>query len=114
MDKQEKNRKVLVVCITVLAIFGFTGIFIPVDIYVAGSVKTDSIYYAIAFSVSAEILLYGIIGYIRYSLKFSNFNYSIFSVGLILTGVAIALITAGIKRRKSIVETGIATEEESA
>ena len=30
MDKQEKNRKVLVVCITVLAIFGFTGIFIPV------------------------------------------------------------------------------------
>ncbi|MCL4356316.1 MAG: S53 family peptidase [Candidatus Thermoplasmatota archaeon] len=30
MDKQEKNRKVLVVGITVLAIFGFTGIFIPV------------------------------------------------------------------------------------
>ncbi len=100
--------------IWIYASIGSRGIFKLVDIYVAGSVKTDSIYYAIAFSVSAEILLYGIIGYIRYSLKFSNFNYSIFSVGLILTGVAIALITAGIKRRKSIVETGIATEEESA
>ncbi len=100
--------------IWIYASIGSRGLFKVVDIYVAGSEKMDSIYYAIAFSISAELLLYGIIGYIRYSLKFSNFNYSILSIGLILSGLAIALITAGIRRRKSVPETGIATEEESA
>ncbi|MCL4346279.1 MAG: DUF373 family protein [Candidatus Thermoplasmatota archaeon] len=72
------------------------------DIYVGGSKSIPSLYYAISFSVSAEILLFGIIGYIRYALNFTNFRYSIFSIVLIVIGVSIALATAGIHKRKNV------------
>lgn len=72
------------------------------DIYVGGLKSSSTLYYAISFSVSAEILLFGIIGYIRYALKFTGFGYSIFSIVLIVLGVSIALITAGIHKRKDI------------
>ncbi len=72
------------------------------DIYVGGSKSTSTLYYAISFSISAEVLLFGIIGYIRYALKFTSFSYSIFSIVLIAVGVSIALITAGIHKRRDV------------
>ncbi len=72
------------------------------DIYVGGSPGNNSLYYAISFSVSAEFLLFGIIGYIRYSLKYATFNYSLFSLIMIIIGISVALITAGIHRRNDI------------
>ena len=71
------------------------------DIYIGGSPRSDTIFYAVSFSLSAELLILGIVGYLRYSLKYVGFGQALESVIIISVGIAIAMITAAIHRKRT-------------
>ena len=70
------------------------------DIYIGGSPRSDTLFYAVSFSLSAEFLILGILGYLRYSLKYVGFNQALESVIIITVGIAIALVTAAVHRKR--------------
>jgi Predicted membrane protein len=72
------------------------------DIFIEGnSLMSNTLLYAVPFSLSAELTFIGILGYLRYSLKFVNLGSGFGSVILILLGISIALITAGVHKKKT-------------
>ncbi len=77
------------------------ALFKIVDIFIGGnSLMSSTLVYAVPFSLSAELTFIGIVGYLRYSLKFVNFGSALSSLILILLGISVALITAGIHKKK--------------
>lgn len=72
------------------------------DIFIQGdSLMSNTLLYAVPFSLSAELTFIGILGYLRYSLKFVNLGSAFGSVILIILGISFALITAGVHKKKT-------------
>lgn len=71
------------------------------DIFIEGnSLMPNTLVYVVPFSLSAELTFIGILGYLRYSLKFVDLGSGFGSVILILLGISFALITAGVHKKK--------------
>ncbi len=75
------------------------------DVYISGSGMPNTLFYAVPFSLSAELTLLGILGYLRYSLKYVGFGSSLLFIILIISGISLALVTAGVHKKKSAFTT---------
>lgn len=75
------------------------GIFRIVDSFIGNGKRDFKNYYSIIFLLSAELVFFGMTGYIRYVLKYETNPYGILSMILLFTGIGIAVLTAVMRKK---------------